>query len=51
MGNWSCPLAAKFLTDQICFNSFCQRSSSVVSDNFYQIILNSDHRFQMKIFF
>ena len=34
---WPC-----FLTDQICISNFGKRS---FSDHFYQIILNSEHRF------
>ena len=36
-----------FLMDQICLCYFYRRSSS---DHFYQIILNSDHQFQERVF-
>ena len=48
-GNWSHPLEAMFSDGSNLSNSFfCRRTSS---DNFYLIILNSDHQFQRRIFF
>ena len=44
-GNCLFLLVDMFLTIQIRFSYFCRRSSSA---HFYQIILNSDHRFQWR---
>ena len=46
-GKLATPPGSHVLTDQICLSFFCRRSSD---DHCYQIILNSDHLFQRRIF-